>query len=298
VITLKQSLLWIALVATCAILTGCSSDFFATPQPPTEPPIIIAASATVVPVLIGGDNDEDGSQLANQYTPSSLEDVPTPQGTPAILPSATIPGVSFSTQYIMDDGLIVYGQFTVAALTPAPLIVLLPDVSGNKTDYNILAPLLAAAGFNVLAVDIRSAAGSTYNPEAASADVMLILTQSRSAPGVDANRISLLGAGISANLALSVCANDYPCRALILLSPTVTGGGIDSEVVLAEYAGRPLLIVAARSDEPAGRDSLRLNGLAQPASRLILENGVARGAALLTPDVSTQIVAWLRQNGL
>lgn len=279
-------------------LTGCGGDFFATPVPPTDEPVIIAASATVAPLATGGDNDENNVPNASQYTPSSLEEAPTPQGTP--IPSDTpIPvGISLPTQFMMDDGLIVSAQFTSAPGGNAPLVIMLPDSGGKGDDYARIAPLIAASGFAVLRVDLRgsSETGGVVSLPALTADLNIIVAQGRKLPGVDPARVIVIGAGVGANLGLNTCAALGECRALILLSPTANGGGVDSAAALTAYGARPVLIVVARADEPAARDSLRLNGIAK-SSRLILESGAVHGAALLdSSELTGQVVMWLVQN--
>ena len=126
-------------------------------------------------------------------------------------------------------------------------------------------------------------------------DVILALTRLRDLPDTDRTHLSVIGAGIGANLGVVACAETQLCRSLVLLSPSLNYANVQTADAIAKYGKHPVLIFASRDDKPAGVDSPQLDKLAQGDHSLKLFDGTVNGTALFNtqPDLSRQIIEWL-----
>jgi pimeloyl-ACP methyl ester carboxylesterase len=284
----------LALILT---LAACDIPPEDTPEPPSTPTlVIIAASRTVVPVpptvvtLVGGNiGDDKFTPGAGQLSPSNPEVTitPTPAATEVALP------LQFST----DDGLVIAGTLFAASRRPAPTVLLLHALGSNKESWVQFALQLQTAGYNALAIDLRGfgATGGKIDWNKVPGDVNTVLTRLVTLPGVDPQRISIVGADIGANVALGACTELTGCRTVVLLSPGLDYQGVKAADALMRYGRRSALIVASRADTPSGTDSVALDKVAQGDHKLQLYEGKAHGTALLSaqPDLPKLIIQWL-----
>ena len=281
-------------ISSLFVMTGCD-PLEATPTP-TATGFILPASPVVVPVLPTDDTQSDNiDNNSGGYTPAA---VPTVAGGEAtITPTPQPTQASLDMQFTAPDGLLIAAQYYSAAQRPAPTAILLHMVGSSKEAWSPLIPALQAAGYNVVAIDLRGhgATGGTVDWGKAQQDVISVYQQVSVLPNVIPARISLLGGNVGANLAVTACAELGSCRSVVLLSPSLDYFGVTTADPMATLAV-PALIVASRGDASSSEASARLNGLGSGERRLILNEGDVHGTNLLTsqPDLVATIIDWLK----
>jgi dienelactone hydrolase len=146
-----------------------------------------------------------------------------------------------------------------------PAVVLTHMLGQKKEDWLPLVPKLTAAGFVVVAYDMRGHGASVDGSgktaswqqfkaadwEAAERDVLKVrdwlLTEKKDL--VDADRIVLAGASIGANLSLRALAADSKLRGAVLLSAGLNYKGVQTEAPAGKLAdGQKLALVATKED--------------------------------------------------
>lgn len=230
------------------------------------------------------------------------DDLPTPSPTPPPTAPPTEPSFfPLTIRTPAQDGHTLVGELFL--LGPAyPSVLLLHELYADHTGWGDLPGSLLAAGYNVLAVDLRGhgATGGAINWPQAVVDVADWLTWMRSV-GLRGDAISLIGSSMGASLALVGCANDPLCPTAIALSPGWAYYGISVEAAFAEnFGARPVLLVYAVDDYyPA----LGVPQMVEAGSQnVVVEEyaGNAHGFLLLESEGETLIpalIAWLARYG-
>jgi len=270
------------------LFTACDTE----PPPPTETPtmVILAASPTVNPLAAVGDEDQldaeaqEGTRIA-LFTPAApllssdgSTITPTPAPTEAML----------SMQFAMEDGVTIVAAYYPASGSgggPAPAVLMIHDINGRKEDWQPVAERFQRAGIIVLSMDMRGfgLTGGDVDWAKTIEDAKTILSNLRTLRGVDPARVSVLGAGIGASVALSACARlpQDSCHLAILISPAPSNQDIDALSAMSAYGSRPLFIAASKADGTAAIEGAALDKRATGEHRLEIYDGNARGAALL-----------------
>jgi pimeloyl-ACP methyl ester carboxylesterase len=295
--TCRDHIGWaVALIALLAVV-GCDADL---PPELTLTPtlVIVPASPTVAPLAPSIPTTEGGNVNQLDFTPRAPELNSNPGGLPVTVTPTPAPTESIlPVQFAAPDGLVIASTLYPAPVRPAPTVLLLHMAGSNRTAWNPLAQQLQATGFNVVAIDLRGHGdtGGAVDWVKAQQDISAVLTQLNTLPGVDRQRIFIVGASIGANLGLNICAVTLNCKAAVLLSPALDYQGIKTADAMARYAGRPILIVASRNDALGGADSTTLDKLAQGEHKLQIYDGSGHGTTLLSahPDLIVLIVEWL-----
>ncbi len=282
-------------------VVGCDSteganQLDATPVPPTPTIIIVPASPTVAPVAPTPTVAEGQDFSAMEFTPGAPPvsiDNPAVTVTPTPAPTQA----AFPVEFVADDGLVIAGTYYPGPARPAPTALLIHMRSSTREAWQPVASALQKAGYNVLAIDLRGHGdtGGTINWTLAPQDVKTVLARLSALPGVDPQRIAVVGADIGANLALGACADLPGCKTAVLLSPGLDIEGIQTTDAMKRFGTRPVLIIASRSDTPSVSDSVTLAKLAQGEEQLQLYDGKAHGTALFSaqPGLAALIVQWL-----
>jgi pimeloyl-ACP methyl ester carboxylesterase len=270
-----------------------------TPVPlPTPRPFTIPTEDVTLSTRIPGARIEEmlGTAVA-QFSPAAPPVVGDLRSTVTPTPVPTL--AALPMRFIVGDGLRIESIYYGAPARPAPIVLLLHMEGGGKADWAALATRLQQAGFNAMAIDLRGHGASEGALDWAKAadDVRFILARLLTLPGVDPARLTVVGAGVGANLAFIACADTPECRAAALLSPTLNDESLPLGDVAARYATRPVLIAAGRLDLPSGQDAVALRGLVHGVTSLFLYDSAAHGTPLLAeedalPDI---IVRWLEQ---
>lgn len=291
--TTRLVLLFAALLAL-GVLSGCDLPPL-TPTPlPTATFRIVPPSPTVNPILpTQPDPDSPSRILGTQaaiFTPAAPPLIGGATVTP--LPAPTDPFLSL--QFTLNDGLPITALYFASARRGAPLAVIIPEEGARKEDWRLLAASLQTSGVTVLAVDVRNG-GVNVRPDQLVDDLNAILTRFTNLASVDTTRISLIGAGIGANLAATICASLETCRALVLISPNPDSEGFPIAGQVTAYGGRPLLIAAGRDDPRGGVGAITLQDAVRGAPTVLLYETRARGVNLIeaSSDLVDQIVRFI-----
>lgn len=292
-----QAALALGLIAALA-LAACDVGQPASTAPPrpTDSGPILAASPTVDPRLPEGDGNLGESVGASNPTLAGLaaegqllEDPPTftPPPTDAFLPLM----ISAS------DGLVLQATFYSSPVRPAPVVLMLHQVSGSRADWEPLAQRLQAAGYAVLTLDLRGHGdtGGAVDWSLAQSDVAAAVSLVMEMGDVDPAHIVMVGASIGANLALNACADTSGCAAAVLLSPGLDYHGITTSEAMVRLGVRPTLIIASEGDNNNPADSLTLDGMAQGDHQLVVLTDAGHGTAMFgaDPALPDQIVQWI-----
>lgn len=273
-------------------IAGCDTP--PTPEPTLTPTfVVIPASPTVNPLPPTPNTNVINNADTHEFTPAAQPI--SPNGTSTSTPVAIQTNISL--HFITSEGLNLVGTFYVVARNPAPTVLLLHMLGGNKESWQPFAKQLQAAGYNVLAIDLRGYGATGGQPDWTKApqDVNTILNQLADLPGVDPKRISVIGANSGANVGLNACAKSAVCKTLILLSPALDYQGLKTSDAMTTFGAHPVLIVASHDDQPSGLDSAQLDKLATGDHRLIEYDGAVHGIPLLSArtDLVGIIVQWL-----
>ena len=288
---------WSAVGFGLLLMAGCDTPADPSQNTATSDSVsVVASSATVAPVAPTANNIDSSNVGVQNFTP----------GAPALSVGATASTVtpkpaptetSIKVQFSMSDGLTIVGIYYSAPIRPAPAVLLLHMYGSNKEAWKPFAPLLQAAGYSVLAIDMRGhgETGGAMDWVKAPADVNEVLRQLRGLPGVDQSRVSVVGASIGANVAIVSCAQSLLCKSVVLISPGLDYEGVKTLDALAKYAKNPLLIIASRDDKPAGVDSVTLDKAAQGSHTLKLYDGNIHGTNLFSTqkDLAPLLIQWL-----
>ncbi len=186
------------------------------------------------------------------------------------------------------------GVFWRAAKDQSPAVLLISETGSVRENWQSLAIELHGAGFGVLVMDLREQAG--LGSEDILRDVRAGFAFLRLQERVDAARIGFAGAGISADAALVVAAEDPLVQTVVLLSPKLQLPGLFPDVVMKEYGHRPLLIVTGGDDEASSRAGAGIAKLSLGEAVVKSYPGPARGTGLLGAGAARDVVAFLRSN--
>jgi dienelactone hydrolase len=221
-----------------------------------------------------------------------------PAAAPARIPApAHAQNVTLQTA----DGMAVAGWYWPAKLAPkqklAPAVLLLHMRGKDKASWGGLPETLRLEGYSVLAIDLRGH-GETTNSQGRSLpleslrdsdysnmlfDVGAAHAWLRQQPGIDAERLGIIGASIGANLGILYAAQERKVRTVVCLSPGLDYKGLKPQGALPAYDKRPLYLLVARGDKESysACEALRDAAIkAKPAS-LRAFNGSEHGTELL-----------------
>lgn len=217
--------------------------------------------------------------------------------------------VSFETK----DGFVLHGDLLAAKDPAAPALILLHMYRSNRGAWAPLVPKLAAAGFNVLAVDQRAHGESrrqgekTVRVEDLSRPRFTELVRQGPkdvaaarrflrARGLGRDRVALVGASYGCTVALLSANAEKPAAALVLLSPGTSYFGVDVLGAARGFPG-PLLTVAAEDDTRSTESARRIAAEHEDPDEVEIYPNGGHGTRLLTtrPEVMERVVGFLRQ---
>jgi acetyl esterase/lipase len=200
------------------------------------------------------------------------------------------------------DGLALKGDFYLPADVPdegVPALLLMHMLSAKRGDYEPLIPALVEAGYAVLNVDLRGhgETGDRRDWDAATLDVQTWLDWLREQPGVQPERIAIIGASIGSNLALIGCANDADCVTAIALSPGLDYMGVQpAEAVQEGLRRRSALLIASSVDRESATGVRAMFSESNGTIAAHIYPGFAHGTELFRDSldsVTTLILNWL-----
>jgi pimeloyl-ACP methyl ester carboxylesterase len=290
------AVLWTLLVAACGNASPTPTVTYVPPQ------TAIPASATVNPIAPA----EEGPQIREQAADAPGVSNPTQAGLAAEgqpdrdLPTVTPQPTQAQLPMLIsaDDGLVQRGMFFGPDVRPAPGVLLVHDRGRDRTTWDELAARLQAAGYAVLAMDLRGhgETGGGVNWPLAQDDVRVVLGQLAGLPGINHTQLVVIGAGIGANLGLNACADQVGCAGVVMLSPGLDYRGITTAEAIARLGSRPVLIVASENDDNNPADSITLDGLAAGDHQLVIYPAAGHSTDMFAtePGLLDLIPDWLR----
>jgi len=212
-----------------------------------------------------------------QTRPAEARGVQTqPAQTHAARPGLPTPETQI-VHFPTEDNLLIAGAYTPPAVKKgerAPMIILLHMYASDHSAFDPLVPHLHAAGFAVLAIDLRGHGQSVGAPEmglaqrVAERDKKLFAAMDRDVdgayrwlvkqPAVDPARFVLVGASVGCSVALKYAGRDRSVDGVVCLTPGTGYLGIDSLSDAHKYGRRPLLLVASEDERTACDELARL----------------------------------------
>jgi len=188
-----------------------------------------------------------------------------------------------------------------------PAAVLLHVLQADRRSYDDFGSGLAAAGFNVLALDSRGHGESVKHNgkverytdfgddeyRSSVADVAAAKTF-LAGKGADTSRTVVVGASIGANLALNYAASDVDVRAVVLLSPGLNYRGVATADAMSAYGDRPAYLVASEEDSYSADSVGKLHEIAGNAELALFKDaGHGTNILLAEPSLAAKLVTWL-----
>ncbi|MBN1267113.1 MAG: hypothetical protein JXA25_16605 [Anaerolineales bacterium] len=211
--------------------------------------------------------------------------------------------------FLAADGYEQVGTYYPGAKNPGPLVFLMHWAPGDQTDWDAIAPWLQNRGmpapenvgpekpwldaswfpdlgennsFGVFAFTFRHCEGgcSEFDREGWLNDAYGAYEAALTLPGVDPERMVIIGASIGADGAADACLDG--CLGALSLSPgDYLGVNYSEAVIAAEEAGKPFWCLAAESDTPSYTACSTAEG---EQYRSIFYPGSEHGMALVVPD--------------
>lgn len=216
--------------------------------------------------------------------------------------AVTATTVSFATS----DGWEIYASYWDAG-AGKPAAILLHMLIADRHSYADFGAKLAAAGFNVLALDSRGHGDSTkhngetrrhadFDDETHKSSVLDVAAAKDflAEKGADTSKLVIVGASIGANFALNYGADDPDVRAVVLLSPGLNYHGVETAAAMAKYRGRPAYLVASDEDKYSADSVGKLHEIAADATLKIFSNA-GHGTRIFDaePSFEDALVDWL-----
>lgn len=215
----------------------------------------------------------------------------------AAAPAGSQPaGGGRKVSFVTEDNLTIAGFYTPAAPgagEKAAVAILLHMYNSNHAAFDPLVPYLHAAGFAVLAIDLRGHGESVGPPQLGltqrvanrdaklfaqmDADVEAAYCWLAEQPDVDLARFVLVGASVGCSVALHYAAQDRSVDGIVCMTPGTSYLGIDSIADVQKYGNRPLLLTAAEAERRACDE---LSKLAPSATVKIYPGGEGEGLLL------------------
>lgn len=210
------------------------------------------------------------------------------------------------------DGVSIVGDYYVPITASANGLLLLHMMPADRASWLTFAEKMPAAGWHVLAIDLRGHGESQGGPsgyksfsdaehQASRFDVEagaeFLKSTLRLSSGQE-GALSLGGASIGANLALRYLARHAEARAAFLLSPGLDYRGIATESAARSLKTGQAVYLAASSDDAYSADSVRRLADTTPAGvakELRLFKTAGHGTTIFErePAFMDEIASWL-----
>jgi alpha-beta hydrolase superfamily lysophospholipase len=181
-----------------------------------------------------------------------------------------------------------------------PGVLLLHMLGSDRTAWEAMTVDLNAAGYAVLALDMRGhgETGGDLDWDLAQDDLRRAWSFLTGLPEVDENRTAVVGASIGANMALITGAAEPAIRTVVLVSPGLDYSGVVTEAAMVAYGARPVLLVASEGDTYAASSSQTLIDRAAGLAELKLYTGGTHGTSMfaVNPELAVLILDWLNEH--
>lgn len=273
----------ILLLCLFCLLAACDSE----PPPPTATHAFTAPTLEPSPVVLPLMQEQEPTQLlySGQNDPTAAA-LPRDSELPPMDAGTRAPGETRQPiQVTAPDGVQLTGDLYASPLGPtSPGILLLAPDTASWLDLPLR---LQNQGYSVLAMPLRPDLVINSAVGLGDFSAMIQALGQVSDPG----HLGVAGAEAGADLALTGCAVEPLCDALVLFSPT------DQELAqlaITRYNPRPLFLVVGQNDASFGIVEY-LRGSARGETGYHPIEGAARGTALLQarPALTDDLIEWL-----
>jgi alpha-beta hydrolase superfamily lysophospholipase len=175
-------------------------------------------------------------------------------------------------------------------------VILLHELSKNKETWDDFAIKLTQQGYKIIAIDLRGHGKSDLDFKSFNSnDYINMALDVEEANNFlrekGANKISIIGASIGANLALNYVTQSDDIQTIILLSPGEDYRGVTTLDKISRFS-KPILIVSSKEDKYAFESSKRLSELSNNVEFIELE-GDEHGTEMLSSNLENQIFGWI-----
>jgi pimeloyl-ACP methyl ester carboxylesterase len=218
------------------------------------------------------------------------------------------------------DDVAISGDYYPVSADLAPAVLLVHSFATNRDEWGTFPVLLQQNGIAVLAVDLRGHGESTRQITAKgpqlidhrkfiTADFQDMLLDINKAvdwlseqPGINKQRIAIIGSSVGANLALRYTLFNDELAAEVLLSPGLDYKGIRTDDVMGKLGPMPLRIVVSQFDPFAFPSATRLMEIRKEAghttdsNELIVCSGSLHGGKMLSgvKNLPVKLLDWLK----
>lgn len=183
--------------------------------------------------------------------------------------SLELPIIYHNAEFATADGIVIRGEYAHSPTDPeAPVVILLHNAGGTRARMKSVQEFLLGEGLSTLAIDLRGHGASTTTIEGRpylaadfqnraegrfyrdmTKDIGAAIDWLERNHLVKNGGIYLLGRRVGAVVAAIALVEHGPrLRGAILDTPASLYRGIDTRKALSEIQGRPILVLAARSD--------------------------------------------------
>jgi pimeloyl-ACP methyl ester carboxylesterase len=209
------------------------------------------------------------------------------------------------------DGKVIHADYygNSPTETEMPMAILLHMYRSNRTAFKPLIEPLHAAGFAVLAIDLRGhgesatestrarvMAAETAVFEEMSEDVRAAYDWLARQEGVDRSRFALIGASVGASVALDYAVEDKSVDVLVCLSPGADYLGLDSKEDIRRIKGRKIWLLGA--DNAKEREAVAALAALAPGATAETAAGDFHGTHMFghVPGIEQRIVDYVKKN--
>ncbi|NDJ77548.1 MAG: alpha/beta fold hydrolase [Chloroflexi bacterium] len=221
----------------------------------------------------------------------------------AALPPAAAQGDFERVELEAADGLVLVGNYYAQPegeeLMPA--VLLAHHGSSRKEAWIDFIPVVYDAGYAVLTIDQRGHGdtGGGMVPELGKNDILLWLEWLRDQPGVDPDRVSIVGASLGADLGLLAMAEDERVPTLVGISVLTQIEDIDTASAVEAIGERPLFLIGGQR---AGGEAEAIHTLLPLAAgdiqvRLYDTTACCTFLIMMNDDLAPAIIDWLNTHG-
>lgn len=288
---MKSPFIWLISTLFLFALLGCAQ---------------VALPTQAEPALNDNHSAQASDSLPTPFPPSPTIDANQPTATPEILLDLDEEGTidssllvrqettPFKVEMTTPDQITLVGTYYPPQDADAPTLLLLHMLGGDRRVWRDLGLSAQEDGFAALAIDLRGhgESGGEGDLAAMEGDIETALTWLRQQEKVAGERIAIIGASASANLALRAGMNETQVKAIGLLSPVSDQYAPSIHKIFIR--NKPIFIVAAEND----RYSLdTTNSLRERSSTttVVTYPGDAHGTNLLLSDheMIQRLLNWL-----
>ncbi len=179
-------------------------------------------------------------------------------------------------------------------------LLLLHAAFEDSRSWENFARAAQEMGYAVVAPDLRGhgqSGGEKTFDKTMDNDVDAALGLLKTSPGVNGNRIGIVGASLGASLALRGGVRHPEIKSVILLSPGMSMWQIDITEAIIDYGPRPLLLVASQEDAYAAGTVKTLNEKALGYHQLQMYPGTEHGTKMIAPhpELIPLMLDWLKK---